>query len=230
MKPSLGDDALRQASVEVWQTFGRTLGEMPHMLQMIDECVTVEMPSETRSLLTAQEPVLIVSGHIGNWELMAQHVDGLGGTGVFVYNSYANPLIEQTIQRQRAMRNARWVDKDDALRAMLKTLRNGGRAGALVDTRVDSGMALPFFGVDAMTTIGAMRIAVKLGVPVLPLSVERSPGPRFTVRWEPPLKGPEGGTELERATALTLEFYAHLERWIVERPGQWLCTKRRWPK
>jgi KDO2-lipid IV(A) lauroyltransferase len=175
-------------------------------------------------------PALFVTGHVGNWEIVTSYIAGRVNGLIVVYSRDENPFIETALQNRRNFPGTTFVDKEDALRQMLAAAQDGVSIGLLPDLRVDSGTMLPLFNVEAPTTISPARIAQRINYPMVPLHVERLPGGRFRVEFHAPLKPAPGLRGKDAAIDLTRQFYRLLEEWISQRPGQWLCTKRRWPK
>jgi len=228
VKPAANDAELARLARGMWRNFGSVLFEMPHLAALRDR-MTIEQHPETRALLERGEPVMFMTAHVGNWELLTGVVASLGQPFVVVYTADDNPWLEHSIQRMRDTTLAHFVDKGDALKAMLAAGEEGRCIGLLQDVRVDSGVPLPLFGVETLCTVSPARIALRLNYPIVPLQVTRRPGVRFDVRFHAPLPAP-GTSGKAAALALTASFNRLLEEWVAAHPEQWLCTKRRWPK
>ena len=100
-----------------------------------------------------------------------------------------------------------------------------------MDQRVDSGVPIPFFGIDKHTTLVPARLALRHGYDLVPVRTERLDGARFRVTFLPPLRPDDpGADEIEQARQVTRKINALFEEWIRERPTDWWCSKRRWPK
>jgi len=228
VKPAAGHAELNRLARGMWRNFGSVLFEMPHLPALRDR-MSIDQHPQTRALLDRGEPVMFMTGHVGNWELLTGVVASLGQPFVVVYTADDNPWLEDSIQRMRATPLARFVDKGDALKAMLAAGEQAQCIGLLQDVRVDSGVALPLFGVDTLCTVSPARIALRLAYPIVPLQVTRRPRARFDVRFHAPLQAPETSGKAA-AIELTAAFNRLLEDWVSAHPEQWLCTKRRWPK
>jgi KDO2-lipid IV(A) lauroyltransferase len=108
--------------------------------------------------------------------------------------------------------------------------RSGGVLALLVDQKLNEGMAVPFFGRDAMTAPAVAHFALKFGMPIYPSRVERLKGARFRVTVYPPMQmTPTGDLEQDTRRVLT-DMNRQLEGWIRERPEQWLWIHKRWPE
>jgi KDO2-lipid IV(A) lauroyltransferase len=97
--------------------------------------------------------------------------------------------------------------------------------------RVDGGELFPLFGVDATTTTAPAWLSLKTGCAVVPIQTRRLDGDRFRVTVFPPLPAPPDELPPEEAIRrTTVEMNQALASLISDNPGQWLCTKRRWPR
>jgi len=228
--PDAPDEDVERVARQVWRNFGSVLAEYPHLRSITAERCDIRVPAEVQALFDQGRPALFVSGHVGNWEIVPSFLATKCRGLLVVYSPDINPFVEASLQRRRQYPGVAFVDKDGALRQMLTAAQEGASLGLLPDLRVDSGTLLPLFDVEAPTTISPARIAQRVGYPLIPLHVERLPDGRFTVDFHPPLVARPGLQGKEAAIDVTRQFYALLEIWISERPGQWLCTKRRWPK
>jgi KDO2-lipid IV(A) lauroyltransferase len=113
--------------------------------------------------------VLLLTGHLGNWEALAQYL-ALRGDGVsFVARPMDNPYMEEDFRQLRERFGNRSIPKRRAARGSLKVLRNQGSIGILMDQRVHprEGKAYPFFGKPAYTTSMPARLSLKTGAPAV---------------------------------------------------------------
>ena len=115
-------------------------------------------------------------------------------------------------------------------REMVRRVRDGGYTAMLVDQKMNDGIAVPFFGRDAMTAPALAQLAFKYDLPVWPVRTERLAGCRFRVTIFPKLELPRSD-DMSSDVAETMHMVnTLLESWIRERPGQWLWLHNRWPK
>ena len=89
---------------------------------------------------------------------------------------------------------------------------------------------MPFFGVPANTTVVPARLAARLGLPLIPVRVERRGSARFVITVQRPVEPEPGLAEGDAAFAMTARVNELFARWITAAPDQWLCAKRRWPR
>ncbi len=99
----------------------------------------------------------------------------------------------------------------------------------LVDQKLNDGIAVPFFGRDAMTAPALAQLALRFRCPVVPARVERLGGARFRLTIYPPMGLPDSGDHDADVSETMRRVNAHFEDWIRARPEQWLWLHRRWP-
>jgi KDO2-lipid IV(A) lauroyltransferase len=177
---------------------------------------------------------LILTGHIGNWEVLPAAFAGRGVELGFMYRAASNPLVDQMIQNLRtenANRPAIMFPKGGAgARAAYAHLARQGHLVILNDQKLDNGIAVPFFGRPAMTAPALASFALRFRCPIFPVRVVREGPARLHLIIEPPMTLPDSGDKDEDVLTLTTASNAILERWIREIPGSWLWLHRRWPK
>ncbi|HKI01717.1 MAG TPA: lysophospholipid acyltransferase family protein [Thermoanaerobaculia bacterium] len=208
---------------------GTTLGECLHLFRrdcgFLESVVEVRGWEEVDRARAADRPILILTGHCGNWELLAATIN-CRGLGMAVV---ARPLDEPDQQRLLAGLRERFGTptiargSEGAARQLLIALRRGGALGMLIDqdTKVD-GVWVPFFGRPAFTPVGAAKIALRQRTAVIPAFIERLPDGCHVATFHPALDLPNDPTE---ATAL---MTAKIEEQIRRRPEQWVWMHRRW--
>lgn len=112
---------------------------------------------------------------------------------------------------------------------MFEALHNGESIAIMNDQKFNTGLKIPFFGVDAMTAQGAVRLALKTERPILPMSVVRNKA-TFHVRFYPPLDWTQTGQRKADVAAGVEAVTRFIENRIRENPAQWFWVHRRWPK
>lgn len=226
--------AEREAIVTaMWDNLGRVLAEYPHLARLreggAEERIEIAGEDCLRALRDDGVGGFCVGGHIGNWEIPSVVAARAGLPTVELYRPLNNPLLDRYLRRLRAGTGGRHFPKGArAARATVAALRRGDHVGILVDQKLNEGVPVPFFGRDAMTTDAPARMALRHGVPIACIRMERRGGAYFRFAVRPvPLRA-AGDREAETARA-TRAINAILEEWVRERPEQWLWLHRRWP-
>jgi KDO2-lipid IV(A) lauroyltransferase len=207
---------------------GVTTGEILWLFRRdcraVNRHVRIEGMETVRSVRDSGRPIVYVTGHCGNWELMAAacNCNGLGIT-VVVRGLDEEPL-QRLVDSFRSRFGTHAVERGGAraARELLRGLRDGA-LGMLIDqdTKVD-GVWVPFFGRPAHTPVGAAKLALRRNVATVPLFIERHDDGSHTVHLHEPLDLPDDETA---ATALMTET---IEAQIRRRPEQRVWLHRRW--
>ncbi len=218
----------------MWNNLGRTLGEMPHLeaLSRLDgPWMELDGAEILADLKASGRPILFFGAHIANWEIgarvLAQH-----GVGMNVFfRAPNNPLILDIYGEIRGAGFGRMLPKGrDGARAAFACLKRGENLGILVDQKMNDGIAVPFFGHDAMTAPALAQLAKRFDALVVPLRTRRLDGPRQRVSVHAPLDLPDSGDRHADVAETMRRVNVVLEGWIRETPEQWLWVHRRWPK
>src|SRR6202789_3319351 len=230
------DDAWRK---RILRQLYRNLG-----LQLAEFCVMSRYtPASTRSLvrydglehyLAAREKgrgVLVVTGHLGAWELSSFYHSLMGYPMSLVIRRLDNPRVDAFVNEIRTRHGNRVIHKDDFARGLITAMHAGETVGILMDTNMTppQGVFVPFFGVPACTASGLARVALHSGAAVLPgfLLWEESEQ-KYVLHFGPELSLLRTGDAAADIAANTALFTAAIKSYIRQYPGQWLWVHRRW--
>ena len=216
----------------MWDNLGRTVGELPHLPALDWE---IEGAEHLAPIAAQGGPAIMVSGHIGNWEVLPPALERLGIRMGSVYRAADNPQVDALVNglRARAVRGEPlplFPKGAQGARAALKFLSQGGVLGLLTDQKLNDGIAVPLLGHPAMTAPAPAQLALRFRCPVIPGRVQRLGPCRFRLVVDPPLPLPELADRQAAIRALTGAINDRLSDWIRERPEEWLWLHRRWPK
>ncbi|MHA7815362.1 MAG: lysophospholipid acyltransferase family protein [Pseudohaliea sp.] len=228
--PDLDPGTREAIAREVWSNFGAVLAEYPHLGRYAGgdaDALATEVHPATRALIDEGRPAVFVTAHLANWELPGLALSRLGIPLSVVYAPQSNPFVDAMLQHHRSALGCTFVPKTDSIRTLLGALKAGRSVGLLPDQRTDFGEPLPFFGRPAITAISPAWLALRRGCPLVPVRVERLAHGRYRVQVLAPLEG--DAPSRAGVLALSRRLNALFEAWIRERPGQWLCMRRRWP-
>ncbi|MBL0697425.1 lysophospholipid acyltransferase family protein [Comamonas sp. JC664] len=173
--------------------------------------------------------VVFVSGHVGNWELLARRVARAGYPSQSIAKETTDPRLTELVGQFRARGGVRsiWRGQEGAARAMLRALRGGEILGILIDqdTKVQS-LFVPFFGQLAATPRAAADLALRTGASVVTGFCHRDgEGYRLTME-EVPV--PQDADREAAALALTAALSTRIEDAIRRAPAQWVWMHQRW--
>jgi KDO2-lipid IV(A) lauroyltransferase len=175
--------------------------------------------------------VLIVTGHLGAWELSSYYHSLMGYPMSMVIRRLDNARVDQLVNRIRCLHGNRVLHKDDFARGLLAAMRQGETVGILMDTNMTppQGVFVSFFGHPACTASGLARVALKTGAAVLPgfmLWEEREQ--KYVLHFGPEIEMTATGEDEKDAIENTARFTAAIESYIRRYPSQWLWVHRRW--
>ena len=177
--------------------------------------------------------LLLLTGHLGNWEIMCHYVARTFGFQLHIVGrDSGDPLVDTLAGRLRTIDGNRFLSKDGSARAMLGVLQSGGVLGTLIDQAAIAGSAgstasLPFMGREATFNLGPLRLARRAGAAVV-LTLFRREGRRHYLHFFPPLPPAPDRPEREDNLAKASQINAWLGDFIRRYPDQWMWGHRRW--
>jgi KDO2-lipid IV(A) lauroyltransferase len=233
--PDLSEAERADLLREVWGNAGAVLAEYPHFKAICHDDFAghfeVLEKWDVAGNRAAGRHGIFVTAHVGNWELPGAAAGHHGFPITVIYAPSRNPFIDRMLRRRREALGCRLVSLEEGARHLLRELTEGRSVGLVVDTRDDDGVAIPFFGVDKLTTLAPARLALRFGCDLVPARVERVGPARFRLIVHEPIRpDPALASDKDRAIQMMRDLNRLFEQWIRERPEQWLCIKRAWPK
>lgn len=175
--------------------------------------------------------VLVVTGHLGAWELSSFYHSLMGYPMGMVIRRLDNGLVDTMVNRIRCLHGNRVLHKDDFARSLIGEMRARETVGILMDTNMTppQGVFVPFFGMLACTASGLARVARKTGAAVLPgfLLWEKAEQ-RYVLHFGEELEVSATEDQNEDARMNTARFTSVIESYVRRYPDQWLWMHRRW--
>ncbi len=219
----------------VYRSLGRQLAEFCRMRRYTAantaKWIRYEGFEHWRQAEARGRGVLIVTGHLGAWELSSFYHSLMGHPMSMVIRRLDNPHVDAFVNRVRCMHGNQVLHKDDFARGLLAAVRRGGSVGILMDTNMTppQGVFVPFFGVPACTASGLARVAAKTGAAVLPgcLLWHADEG-RYVLHFYPEITMQKTVNAEADAVENTARCTSAIEAVVREHPDQWLWLHRRW--
>jgi len=217
----------------MWSNLGRVFGEYPHFRSFTaypNARIEVSGTEHVTAALKSGKGAILVSGHFANWELMALTAYRAGFDGAEVYRPINNPIVNAWIVRQRRLHAyPLQVSKTgEGARQLLKTLKANRSLAMLADQKHREGIAVPFFGRDAMTVPGPAVLSMRTGAALVPVTMERTKGARFRMVFHPQIEIARTGDTAADARAGLLKINQWLESVVRAQPAMWLWAHDRW--
>lgn len=241
--PELDDAERARIARDYWRAFGRQSLSAARLLHLdadaIRERVRVADGCEPmvehfdRSMAEGRG-VILVTGHIGNWELLAQAAAALGHPIRVVARRLKNPLLDEYVRALRSREGNAVTDRwsVSGLRRLIAQLESGGVVGLLADQHASpaQGVLVPFFGKRAWSYAGPAEIAFRTGSSILPAFLRRDPDAprRFVIQLGEPILAERQGELDDDVVRVTAAVVGAIETEIRARPAEWLWSHRRW--
>jgi KDO2-lipid IV(A) lauroyltransferase len=232
--PELDHEAVVSLARDSYKHLGRTFIETALLDSIgkdgLQELVqSVEGWEEVEEVISKGKGAVMVTGHIGNWELAGGYVAARGIPLDAIVRGIANPLFDAYINHTRESLGMTIVHDSEAVRRTPRSLR-AGRAVAFVADQGAKGLAstfVPFFGRPAKTPRGAAVFALRFEVPVLFVVALRKPNGRYRLIVER-LEAKRTGDMDSDVDAIVARFTERLEHWVRAVPAQYFWQHRRW--
>ena len=215
---------------DMWVTYGKILAEYNFIKNFrskkFEEKIEIEGQDELEKIKISNQPVIFVSGHFDNFELMAMHIEKSGIDVAAIYrplnNFFLNPIMENIRKKyicKKQIKKGMSGTKD-----LLKYFKSGTSIALMIDQRVSEGIKIKFFGKDALTTTIPAQFVKKFNCKIVPIHIERKNDNNFKLKIFKALDFSKD----ETIETITMSLNSILEKMIITNPGQWIWTHNRW--
>jgi len=233
--PHESEAGIERYARESAANLGRSIAEYPHLDHIAGPALPtfIDFVADTpEAALTPERPPAIYIGvHQANWEILSSLGAPLGKPMTIVVSPLSNPFVHQVVKKARPDAWVEQSERDNATRSLIRCLQEDRSVGLLADQRFEGGEFVPFFGHDAKTAMGPAKIALKFGCDLVPTRIERIGPVKFRITTFKAIRPDDGlANDHEKAIDMMRRVNLHFEAWIREKPGEWMCMKRRWPK
>ena len=194
------------------------------------ENIRLEGVGHLDAVMAKHGRVLLLTAHLGNWELLAAAHRLTGYPLSIVVRPLDAPWLDALAERLRRSTGVELIDKRGALRPVLEALRRGRMIGILMDQNASrrEGVFVDFFGRPASTSRSLALLAIRTQTPVVPVFARRDAGGGHTVIIHESLPLPDPNGAADGVVELTARCTTVIERAIRETPEQWLWSHDRW--
>lgn len=215
----------------VWAHLGMVGSEFlyyyanPHQIL---EAVTIEGEENLQKILAKKKGGILVSAHIGNWELMGSFLALKGYPVNPIVKVQDNPIFDKIIEKHRQTVGMKLISKTGFLRPIIKAFRNNELVSFMTDQTDRRGMEIPFFGRKAYFPRGAAEFALKTGTPMIFLYIVRENRFKHTIYVSEEIEVTETGDYTQDLQTLTTRLVGMIQTAIETHPEQWLWMHRLW--
>lgn len=221
-----------QLAVEQWDQLGRTFAELAVMDKLTPEGGRVDVVGIERlhAVRDSGRAVVLISGHLANFEVMAAVIMAAGVPCQVTYRAANNPYVDALIRQSRERYGIRlFAPKGDGTRELMAGMKRGDSIALLVDQKYNQGPEVQFFDQPVNASPGAARLALKFGTIMQPLSVVRLPGVRFRVTAHEPIVVEDTGDKAGDILRGIQAANTFVEDRVREHPVDWFWVHKRWP-
>jgi len=228
--PNLNHYEIKKIAKEMWENYGRILAEYIFIKEFrtskLQNNIIIKGQEILNQIKKDNEPVIFISGHFNNFELMAMHIEKSGINLAAVYrplnNKFLNFIIEK-IRKKYICKNQ--IKKGvSGTRQLLSFFKDKTSIALMIDQRVSQGIKSNFFKHEALTTTIPAQFVKKFKCKVVPIYIERTKDSNFKLTINEPLEYSTDNT----VNSITLDLNNVLEKLILKNPAQWIWSHNRW--
>ncbi|MDA7732860.1 lysophospholipid acyltransferase family protein [Candidatus Pelagibacter sp.] len=228
--PKINSSKIKIITKDMWNNYGRTLAEYMFLKGFRNDQFRSNINIAGKEILQKikleKTPVIFISGHFGNFELMAMEIEKSGVNLSAIYrplnNIFLNILMER-IRKKYICKNQ--IKKGTSgVRELLRLYKKGYSIALMIDQRVSQGIKSKFFNEEAFTTTIPAQFIKKFNCKVVPISIERHNDINFNIKVEKPMEFSKNSS----TEKITRELNIWLEKTILKNPGEWIWSHDRW--
>ena len=215
----------------MWKNYGKIFSEYMFIKNFrtdpkYSKKIIVENQEELEKIKLENKPVIFISGHFSNFELMAMHLEKSNINLAAIYrplnNIFLNPIMERI--RKKYICKKQIKKGISGTKELLKEFKNGTSIALMIDQRVSEGIKSDFFGKEALTTTIPAQFIKKFDASVVPIYIERLTDNTFKLSISNTIKFLKD----DSINNITLKLNKILEKMIMSNPEQWIWTHDRW--
>mgnify|MGYP006172180121 FL=1 len=214
----------------MWKSYGKILAEYVFIKNFRkikpEKFLEINGQEILEKIKFSKDPVLFISGHFDNFELMAMHIEKSGVDLAAIYrplnNNFLNPIMENV--RKKYICRKQVKKGISGTKEILKYFKSGTSVALMIDQRVSQGIKSLFFENEALTTTLPAQFVKKFNCKIVPIYIERKSNENFTLEIMKPISFDSDHT-IEN---ITLKLNQLLEKMITRNPNQWIWSHNRW--
>ena len=228
--PKINSKDLEKITNLMWNSYGRVFAEFMFIKDFragkLAKNIKVEGQNILETVRSTKKPVIFVSGHFSNFELMAMHLEKSGIELSAIYRPLNNIFLNVFMERLRT----KYICKNQikkgigGLKKLLALKKNNISTALMIDQRVSEGILSNFFNEKALTTTIPAQLVKKFDIPVIPIYIERLNGINFKITINEPIKFPTNSS----VESITDYLNKVLEKMIMKKPESWIWSHNRW--
>jgi len=225
---NISDDEKKQITKSMWNNYGKTFIEYIHLNILQKESSHIQIKGESNLMrpIHSSKPVIFISGHFANFELMSMEITKKKINLATIYrplnNFFLNPLMEYLRKKYICKNQIKKGIK--GVREAIEYIQKRNSVALMIDQRVSEGDRINLFNKPALTTTLPAQLALKYKLEIIPVFIERKKDDNFIIEFFDPIQSDKFRDKLD----LSLKLNSILESMIVRNPKQWIWTHNRW--
>ena len=227
-KKDLTEFEQKEIISNMWKNYGMTFVEYVYLdvFRKSNSHVKVIGNNILDKIIKSGRPVIFVSGHFANYELMSMEITKNNIKLATIYrplnNFFINPLMEY-LRKKYVCRNQ--IKKGiNGVREAIEYIKNDHSIALMIDQRVSEGEQINFFNHPALTTTLPAQLALKYNLIIIPVFIERTTHNNFILEFQTEINPNNYKNKLE----LSIKLNEVLEKMILKNPNEWIWTHNRW--
>ena len=225
---------LRRLGAKVFANLGRNVVDAVRLGRMnwedVEKITGIEGLEYFDEAYRSGKGVIALTGHIGNFELLAAYFSLRGYRVSVIGRELYDPRLDRLLVHNRESVGLENIPSSAGVKPIIRALRGGKLLGVLADqdsSRV-RGVFVDFFGRPARTPAGPGLLAYKTGSPIIPMAILREGKNRYKIVVKPRVELGFSGDRERDLIDVAQEYTSVLESIIREHPAQWLWMHDRW--
>ena len=218
----------KEIITNMWKNYGMTFVEYIFLKSFRNGSshVTIQGEDIIENIYQKNKPVIFISGHFANFELMSMEITKRKIPLATIYrplnNIFLNPFME-FLRRKYICKNQ--IKKGiNGVRETIDYINKNHSIALMIDQRVSEGENIAFFGKQALTTTLPAQLSFKYNLDIIPVFIERIENDSFKIEFFKRMSPKSYGSK----SALTNELNKILEKMVIKNPNQWIWTHNRW--
>lgn len=213
---------------DMWDNYGKTFIEYIYLnrFRKKNKFVTIDGEENLQQISKENKPVIFISGHFANFELMSMEITKRNISLATIYrplnNIFLNPFME-FLRRKYVCKNQ--IKKGiNGVRETIEFIKKNHSIALMIDQRLSEGEKINLFNRPALTTTLPSQLSIKFNLEIVPVYIERIKDNKFKIEFQKKINPKNFKDKLE----LTRELNKVLEKMILRNPSQWIWTHNRW--
>ena len=225
---NISNSQMKEISKEMWGNYGMTFIEYIFLnyFKKNNSHINIIGEENLRQVLENKKPVIFISGHFANYELMSMEITKKNINLATIYrplnNIFLNPFMEYLRKKYVCKHQIKKGIK--GVKDAINFIKKGHSIALMIDQRVSEGEMVDLFGKPALTTTLPAQLAIKFQLTIIPVFIERVRNSKFNIEFKKEINVNRFKDKLE----LTKELNLTLEKMIAKNPNQWIWTHNRW--